>query len=236
MPLRILATLASGWKASPSANSHPSTVDSPLATVDFPQPETPMTITTSGSSTSGRASLSAMSAQRSAVRSAVVRCAQAQFGREPGQAPVSPGRAGPRLSSSGMPSPPPGRVGVPDEHGELVDDDGRPEVGHRRRRDRADAGGEVGEEVAEQRHPRPRHGRAAARPSDGGSGRARRAPPAATTSTGRRAASAVRPGGADDTAGAGEPAPAVSCVESSVTRAVARRGGGTRCRARRASR
>ena len=60
VPLRIFATLASGWNASPSANSHPSTVDSPFATVDLPLPDTPMTITTSGSGPPGRASLSAM--------------------------------------------------------------------------------------------------------------------------------------------------------------------------------
>ncbi len=58
VPLRILATLASGWNASPWANSQPSPVDSPFATVDFPLPETPMTTTTSGSGCPGPASLS----------------------------------------------------------------------------------------------------------------------------------------------------------------------------------
>src|SRR6476646_7798689 len=47
-PVLILATLASEWKASPSANSHPVTVEIPLATVDLPDPETPMTTTWSG--------------------------------------------------------------------------------------------------------------------------------------------------------------------------------------------
>ncbi len=47
-PLRILATFASEWKASPSANSHPMIVEIPLATVLLPLPLTPMTITTSG--------------------------------------------------------------------------------------------------------------------------------------------------------------------------------------------
>jgi hypothetical protein len=53
VPLRIFATLASGCKASPSANSHPRAVDKPFATVDFPLPEIPMTITTSGSGIPG---------------------------------------------------------------------------------------------------------------------------------------------------------------------------------------
>ena len=44
-PAAILATLAAEWNASPSAYVQPSTADRPLATVDLPTPETPITIT-----------------------------------------------------------------------------------------------------------------------------------------------------------------------------------------------
>ena len=44
-PDAILATFASGWNASPSANVQPSKVESPLATVLLPTPETPITTT-----------------------------------------------------------------------------------------------------------------------------------------------------------------------------------------------
>ena len=45
MPARILATFSAGWKSSPSAKAQPSRSASSAATVDLPEPETPMTTT-----------------------------------------------------------------------------------------------------------------------------------------------------------------------------------------------
>ena len=44
-PAAILATLASGWNASPSAYVQPSAAASPVATVVLPTPDTPITTT-----------------------------------------------------------------------------------------------------------------------------------------------------------------------------------------------
>ena len=48
MPLCILSTLETGWNQSASANSHRRLEARSAPTVDFPHPETPMTITTAG--------------------------------------------------------------------------------------------------------------------------------------------------------------------------------------------
>ena len=46
MPAAIFATLASGWKSSPSAYVQPSAAARPVATVVLPTPDTPITTTT----------------------------------------------------------------------------------------------------------------------------------------------------------------------------------------------
>src|ERR1044072_368734 len=46
MPRRILSTLAAGWNQSASSNSHRRRDASSAPTVDLPDPDTPMTITT----------------------------------------------------------------------------------------------------------------------------------------------------------------------------------------------
>jgi hypothetical protein len=48
MPLCILLTLAAGWNQSASSNSHRRRRARSAPTVDFPHPETPITITTLG--------------------------------------------------------------------------------------------------------------------------------------------------------------------------------------------
>src|SRR4051794_21357853 len=53
-PERILATFAWEWKLSPSANSHPRAAARPLATVVFPEPDTPTTTTRSTGRTRSR--------------------------------------------------------------------------------------------------------------------------------------------------------------------------------------
>ena len=47
-PLCIFSTLEAGWNQSASSNSHCSRSASSVPTVDFPLPETPMTITIAG--------------------------------------------------------------------------------------------------------------------------------------------------------------------------------------------
>src|SRR5271170_85419 len=48
IPLCILSTLAAGWNQSASSNSHRKRRARSAPTVDFPHPETPITITTLG--------------------------------------------------------------------------------------------------------------------------------------------------------------------------------------------
>ena len=132
-PCFIFSTLASGWKASPSANSQPRTVDRPFATVLLPLPETPMTTTMSQSAPPGRTSLSAMvDTIGLGPRVEDDACSAVQPGSQAG---LGPGRSAACWSAQvaaecgeerryAVPSP--GRVGVPHRgHGELVDGDCR---------------------------------------------------------------------------------------------------------------
>jgi hypothetical protein len=68
MPLCIFSTLASGWKASPSAKIQCMLTAMPLATVVLPDPATPMTTTMSGSCPAREASMSVTLARSARLR------------------------------------------------------------------------------------------------------------------------------------------------------------------------